>query len=77
MEENGNNPCTRKSSHIYIRYVFVKNQVDRNGMSIVYCSIDHMLAYFFTKALQVALFDKVRVVIIGWRHIDNLHMGPP
>ena len=36
-----------------------------------------MLAYFFTKALQGALFAKFCDVIMGWKHVDNLQMGPP
>ena len=36
-----------------------------------------MLADFFTKALQGASFIKFREVIMGWKHIDTLQMGPP
>ena len=36
-----------------------------------------MLADFFTKALQGALFSKFCDVIIGWNHIYTLQMGPP
>ena len=31
-----------------------------------------MLADFFTKPLQGALFHKFRAVIMGWKHIDTL-----
>ena len=36
-----------------------------------------MLAYLFTNALQGALFLKFQEVIMNWRHIDTLQMGPP
>ena len=36
-----------------------------------------MLADFFTKALQGSFFVKLHEEIMGWKHIDNLHMGPP
>ena len=36
-----------------------------------------MLADFFTKALQGALFAKFCDVIMGWKHVDTLQMGPP
>ena len=35
-----------------------------------------MLAYFFTKALKGALFAEFCDVIMGWKHVDHLHMGP-
>ena len=35
-----------------------------------------MLAEFFTKALQGALFAKCCDMIMGWKHVDNLQMGP-
>ena len=46
-------------------------------MSIAYCSTYHMLAYLFTKALHGAIFVKSRKVIVGWKHIHTLQMGPP
>ena len=36
-----------------------------------------MLAHCFTKALQGALFTKFCDMIMGWKHVDILHMGPP
>ena len=36
-----------------------------------------MLAEFFTKALQGAIFAKVCDMIMGWKHVDTLQMEPP
>ena len=36
-----------------------------------------MLEYFFTKALQGALFVQFCEVIMGWKHVEILHMGLP
>ena len=36
-----------------------------------------MLAYFFTKVLQGDMFAKFCDVIMGWKHVDTLQMGPP
>ena len=36
-----------------------------------------MLTDFFTKSLQGALFVKFRDVLMGWKHVDTLQMGPP
>ena len=55
----------------------MKCWVENNGMSISYCSTYHMLAYFFTKSLQSALFVKFRELIMAWKHIDTLYIGPP
>ena len=35
-----------------------------------------MLADFFTKSLQGALFEKFSDVIMGWEYVYTLHMGP-
>ena len=46
-------------------------------MSIAYCSTEHILADLFTKYLQESLFTDFRDVIMGWKHVDTLQMGPP
>ena len=51
MEKNGKKSCTGKSRHIGIHYFFDKYMFESNKMSIAYCSTEHMLADFFTKAL--------------------------
>ena len=56
---------------------FVNDQVDSNVMSMVYSSTEHMVAYLFTKSLQGELFVNFCEVIMGWKHIDTLQMGPP
>ena len=76
MEKNGNKSCTRNSRHVDIWYFFMKDRIDSNNMSITYCSTEHILTDSFTTSLQGALFLKFREVIMGWKHIDTLHMGP-
>ena len=46
-------------------------------MIIAYCITEHMPAYVFTKSLQGALFEKICDMIMGWKHVDTLQMGPP
>ena len=72
MERNGRNSCTGNSRHIHIRYFFVKDRVDKKEVKIQYCPTAEMLADFFTKPLQGALFHKFRDVIMGWKHISTL-----
>ena len=77
MEKNGKKSCTGKSRHIDICYFFSKDRIWSNKISIAYCSTEHMLTDFFTKSLQQALFAKFHDVIMGWKHVDTLQIGPP
>ena len=76
MEKKGKKSCTGNSRHIDIHYLFAKNRIERNKISIAYCSTEHMLTDFFTKALQGSLFANFCDVIMGWKHVDTLQMGP-
>ena len=46
--------------------------MDKGEVTIEYCPTEDMLADFFTKPLQGALFRKFRAVIMGWEHINTL-----
>ena len=72
MEKNGRNSCTGNSRHIHIRFFFIKDQVDAKYMEIIHCPTEQMLADYFTKPLQGALFHLFRAVIMGWKHISTL-----
>jgi hypothetical protein len=79
-DQNGRNSCTGNSRHISIRHFFVKDRVDKGEFTIEHCPAECMLADYFTKPLQGALFTKFRAVIMGWVHIDTLKnhkMSPP
>jgi hypothetical protein len=79
MEKNGRNSCTGNSRHISIRYFFVKDRVDKGEFTIEYCPTENMLADYFTKPLQGALFIRFRAVLMGWQHVDTLKhvLSPP
>ena len=70
LEKNGRNSCTGNSRHVHIRYFFVKGRVDKGELSIECCPTHSMLADYFTKPLQGALFRKLRAVIMGWEHVS-------
>ena len=72
MEKNSRNSCTGNSRQISIRYVLVKDCVDREDFSIEYCNTSAMLADFFTKPLQGSLFLRLREVIMEWAHVEIL-----
>jgi hypothetical protein len=72
LEKNGKKSEGQKSRHIDIRYFWVKDRLDSNDVSIVYCPTESMLADFFTKPLQGNLFRRLRDVIMGREHISKL-----
>ena len=72
MEVNGRNSCTGNSRHIDIRYFFVKDRVDKKEFVIQYCPTELMVADFFTKPIQGALFRAFRAVIMGHEGIESL-----
>jgi hypothetical protein len=72
LEINGRASCGQKSRHIDIRYFFMKDRINTEGIDVVYCPTEDMLADFFTKPLQGSLFEKFRRVIMGEAHISTL-----
>ena len=72
MEKNGRNSCTGNSRHISIRYFFVKDRLDKKEFRLEYCPTGDIIADYFTKPLQGALFTKFTAVIMGWEHIDSI-----
>ena len=77
MDKNGKKSCTGNSRHIYIYYFFAKDRVESSKISITYCNTEHIFADLFTKDLNWVLFMKFPEVIMGWKHIVALQMGPP
>jgi hypothetical protein len=53
----------------------MKDRIETEGIEVVYCPTEDMLADFFTKPLQGSLFEKFRSVIMGEAHISTLR-GP-
>jgi hypothetical protein len=72
LEINGRASCGQKSRHIDIRYFFMKDRIKSEGINIVYCPTEQMLADFFTKPLQGSLFNKFKRVLMGDAHINTL-----
>ena len=65
LAENGkasSGCCTR---HINIRYFLVKDRVASGEVRIEHCPTNDMIADFFTKPLQGALFVKMRNAIMN------------
>ena len=73
MEINGRNSCKGNSRHVDIKYIFVKDPVDKKEICIQYCPTEQMLADFFTKPLQGSLFNLFWDVIMGYQPITDLY----
>jgi hypothetical protein len=72
LETNGRGSAGRQSRHIDIRYFFMKDRIKEDNIKVRHCATEHMLADFFTKPLQGALFRKFRGILLGYEHVDTL-----
>ena len=54
----------------------MQDRFESEGISVVYCPTDEMLANFFTKPLQGSLFRKFRDVLLGHYHVNTLIKSP-
>jgi hypothetical protein len=72
LEKNGRASAGQKSRHIDIRHFFITDRIKSERLTIVHCPTVEMLADFFTKLLQGALFRKFRAIILGHEPIEAL-----
>jgi hypothetical protein len=72
LEKNGQASAGQKSRHINVRYFWIKDRVQQEGIHIQHCPTLQMLADFFTKPLEGALFHCFQDVILGYKHVDSL-----
>jgi hypothetical protein len=77
FEKNGRKSSGPNSRHIDIRYFFIKDRLELDGIDVQYFPTEQMLADFFTKPLQGSLFRKFREVIMGHKHINTLKNTTP
>jgi Reverse transcriptase (RNA-dependent DNA polymerase) len=72
LERNGRASTGKQSRHIDIRYFFMKDRIKSEGIEIVHCPTEQMLADFLTKPLLGALFRRFRDVLLGYKHTSSL-----
>jgi hypothetical protein len=65
LGENGRASSGKRTRHINIRYVFITDRIGKKEVGIQYCPTKQMVADYFTKPLQGALFYKFRDQILG------------
>jgi hypothetical protein len=80
LETNGRGSSGKRTRHIDVRYFFIADRVKSGEIRIEHCPTGIMLADYFTKALQGALFVKLRDMIMGKTDIplpSDLNKGNP
>jgi hypothetical protein len=60
LEKNGKASSGKRTRHINIRFFFVADRIDSGELRIEHCPTEDMVADYFTKPLQGALFYKLR-----------------
>jgi hypothetical protein len=65
LETNGRGSSGKRTRHIDVRYFFIADRVKSGEIRIEHCPTGIMIADYFTKALQGALFRKLRDMIMG------------
>ena len=71
LEENGKMSSSQRTRHINIRYFFIKDKVEKDEITIVYCPTEDMVADYFTKPLQGAQFRRFRDMIMGVSRVSS------
>ena len=77
MERNGRQSAGQRSRHINIRYFFIKDRISKGEINLIHCPTAIMIADYFTKPLQGALFVKFRDIIMGITHFSTLDEPTP
>ena len=65
LETNGRGSSGKRTRHVDVRYFFIADRVKSGQIRIEHCPTGIVLADYFTKALQGALFTKLRNMIMG------------
>ena len=65
LEKNGRASSGKRTRHIDIRFYFVADRVASGDLRIEHCPTAEMLADYFTKPLQGALFYRLRDQIMN------------
>jgi hypothetical protein len=65
LETNGKESSSKRTKHINVRYLFIKDRVGAGEITIKHCPTNDMLADHFTKAVQGSQFRKLRSKIEG------------
>ena len=76
LEKNGR-ASSKRTRHINVRYFFITDRVQQNEVSIKYCPTKEMVADYFTKPLQGALFYKLRAMVMNMDMVNTTNNIDP
>ena len=65
LETNGRRSAGKRNRALNVRYFFLTDQIERDNVTVEYCSTDEMIADFMTKPLQGSKFREFRKAILG------------
>ena len=65
MDKNGRNSCTGKYRHISVRYVFMKEWIDKGTLRVKYFPTHLMLEDYFMNPLMGKMFKELEDAVIG------------
>jgi hypothetical protein len=65
LANNGRYSAKKGSKHVEIRYFFITDRIQKKHIKVQFCPTEEMIADFFTKPLQGALFYKFRDAVLG------------
>jgi len=65
LANNGRGSSGKRTRHIEIRYFFVTDRISQKQMRVACCPTKEMIADYFTKPLQGALFRRLRDAILN------------
>ena len=75
LARNGQQSSGKATSHIDVRYYFIKDQIDQKLMRLEYCPTDLMVADVLTKPLQGTQFRRLRARLLTYA--DPVVMSDP
>jgi hypothetical protein len=65
VETNGKDSSIKHTKHINVRYYFIKDCIESSKVCVEHCPATEMIADFFTKPLQGAMFIQFRKTIMN------------
>jgi hypothetical protein len=77
LEKNGKASSSKRTKHINIRFYFITDRVKQGEISVAWCPTGDMIADFFTKPTQGALFKRFRDQIMGVVPPQEPGLGKP
>lgn len=57
--------------HVNVRYFWLHDRIEKGDIKLVYTPTAEMVADFFTKPLQGALFTKLRDKLLGYEDFSS------